>query len=311
LLHEVMTDGKASWSEDQLLLMHRFGFIEETYFTWSYSPIRDESGGVGGVFTAVTETTKRVLGERRLETLQRLGQQIGHSKTTDMGKMARSVLPGDLTYAIVALSLLDNEIVSARFFRLNEDGSLAYLTQQEVDELPPPTPGKLGPGSGPSGRRSPFANVELVFRARSGGPLRTFRHIGANLDNTHMKADGRLLEHLKAKGTVAVMTKAASFLLWWDDFSAIRDHLLAHTAWMISDASGIPPRYADPAGFEEITYGDFTGPYFTQDPIDARSEFIKLWKDQPHRDLPFRFGYPDKEKHNHLLVTRPKGHGDQ
>ena len=65
-------------------------------------------------------------------------------------------------------------------------------------------------------------------------------------------------------------------------------------------------RYADPAGFEQITYGDFTGPYFIQDPIGARREFIKLWQDQPHRDLPFRFGYPDQDKHNHLLVTRPK-----
>ena len=79
-LEDVMARGEASWSEDQLLLMRRFGFTEETYFTWSYSPLRDESGGIGGIFTAVTETTARVLGERRLKTLQRLGQQIGQSK---------------------------------------------------------------------------------------------------------------------------------------------------------------------------------------------------------------------------------------
>ena len=48
------------------------------------------------------------------------------------------------------------------------------------------------------------------------------------------------------------MTKAASFLLWYDDFAKIRDYLLQHVAWMISDASGIPPSYAEPAGFDCI-----------------------------------------------------------
>ena len=43
-----------------------------------------------------------------------------------------------------------------------------------------------------------------------------------------------------------------------------------------------------------------------QDPIGARKELIKLWAEEPHRDLPFRFGYPDKDKHNHLMVMQPK-----
>jgi hypothetical protein len=102
------------------------------------------------------------------------------------------------------------------------------------------------------------------------------------------------------------MTKAASFLLWYDDFTQVRDYLLHNLAWMISDASGIPPSYAGPAGFEQITYGEFTGPYFIQDEKNTRAEFVRLWKSQPHRALAFRFGYPDAEKHNHLMVTRPK-----
>lgn len=65
--------GEATWSDDQLLPMYRRGYWEEAYFTFSYSPIHDEHGGVGGVFTAVTETTSRVLGERRLRTLRELG----------------------------------------------------------------------------------------------------------------------------------------------------------------------------------------------------------------------------------------------
>jgi PAS domain S-box-containing protein len=58
--------GDATWSDDLRLVMERRGHPEETYFTFSYSLIRDEAGGVGGMFCACTETTGRVLAERRL-----------------------------------------------------------------------------------------------------------------------------------------------------------------------------------------------------------------------------------------------------
>ena len=228
--------------------------------------------------------------------------EIGHSKTTDMSKMAKSLVPGDLTYSIVALSLLGHEVVGARYFRLNPDGSLAYLTHDEVAGLPPPTPGKLGPGAGPSGRRSAFANVELVFRARGGGPLRTFRHICANLDDTHMNADGAVLRHLEAKGPVAAMTKAASYLLWWKEFGKIRDYLLGNMVWMVSDSTGIPPDEARAAGFEQVPFGKFKGPFLGGGRRPAEV-FRQLWADEA-KPLAFRFGYPDSDGQDHLLITR-------
>ena len=56
----VMETGVATWSTDMLLPMDRFGYREETYWTYSYSPIRDDDGSVCGVFTPVAETTQRV-----------------------------------------------------------------------------------------------------------------------------------------------------------------------------------------------------------------------------------------------------------
>lgn len=56
--------GKASYHEDLPLLMNRKGFDEETWFTFSYSPVRDEGGQVAGMFCACQETTDRVLAER-------------------------------------------------------------------------------------------------------------------------------------------------------------------------------------------------------------------------------------------------------
>ena len=73
MLDGVLRRGESTYDEDLLLVTRRHGFAEEAYFTFSYSPIVQPDGAVGGVFTAVTETTERVLGARRLAALQRLG----------------------------------------------------------------------------------------------------------------------------------------------------------------------------------------------------------------------------------------------
>ena len=59
--------GEATYSEDLPLVMNRRGFAEQTWFTFSYSPVRDDSGRVAGLYCACTETTHKVLAERRTE----------------------------------------------------------------------------------------------------------------------------------------------------------------------------------------------------------------------------------------------------
>ncbi|OKH29002.1 hypothetical protein NIES2101_43540 [Calothrix sp. HK-06] len=71
----VLRSGQASWNEAVLLIMERNGYTEETYFTFSYSPVPNDDGGIGGVFCACTEETKRVLSDRRLQTLRELAAQ--------------------------------------------------------------------------------------------------------------------------------------------------------------------------------------------------------------------------------------------
>ncbi len=66
---------------DFLLPLDRHGFAEECYFIFSYSPIRQENGQVGGVLVTVTETTQRVLGERRLKTTQALAARTRNART--------------------------------------------------------------------------------------------------------------------------------------------------------------------------------------------------------------------------------------
>ncbi len=72
MLAGVMERGEANLAEDLYLPVERNGYPEECYFTFSYSPIRDETGGVGGIFTPVVETTETVIAVRRMGTLRDL-----------------------------------------------------------------------------------------------------------------------------------------------------------------------------------------------------------------------------------------------
>lgn len=71
MLRGVLETGQATWSYDLLLPIIQNGAVGEHYFTFSYSPIYDEAGTVRGVFCPVTETTERILGERRQQALRK------------------------------------------------------------------------------------------------------------------------------------------------------------------------------------------------------------------------------------------------
>ena len=72
MVDEVLAGG-ATYFEDLPLVMGRHGFDEETYFTFSYSPVVEPGGDVAGLLDTAVETTQRVLATRRMAVLQRLG----------------------------------------------------------------------------------------------------------------------------------------------------------------------------------------------------------------------------------------------
>ncbi|HTP81744.1 MAG TPA: ATP-binding protein, partial [Alphaproteobacteria bacterium] len=77
----VLMRGEATLDRDLLLLMDRHGYREEAYFTFSYSPLPDDDGGIGGLFCAVTEETQKVIGERRLKLLNDLAAGVADAHT--------------------------------------------------------------------------------------------------------------------------------------------------------------------------------------------------------------------------------------
>ncbi len=105
LLEGVLDTGDAFWASDHPFFLERHGYPEETFYDVSYDPVRDETGQVGGVFCIVSETTGRVVGERRLRTLRDLGAVASEAATMDEAfRQAARVLasnPHDVPFALL------------------------------------------------------------------------------------------------------------------------------------------------------------------------------------------------------------------
>jgi hypothetical protein len=233
--------------------------------------------------------------------------RVNFSNTLNMiDAMRGGRLPTQLIFGLSALKLHGYELVALRYFRLDDDGSIHYLDDADIAAAPVP-----GKASTAAQRNMVFANAEVQFKKTDGG-IQVWRHIRANLGNetsagigTGLKADPRVLKHLESKGKIAAMTKAASYLLSWDTFSLMRNYLLEHVVWMVSDATGVAPKWGKPAGFEYETYGTFEEPH-----IEAGNGISVDWKkefaSEPKRALGFRFGYYDKKFRNHLVIMKKK-----
>jgi len=119
LADKVFREGEASFVDDVQLFMDRGDHLEETYYSFSYSPIRDESGGVGGLFCPSTDTTAKILSARRLRTLSELasGIRVGAKTETACATIAAELSknPDDIPFALL--------------YVMNADGTQAILTE--------------------------------------------------------------------------------------------------------------------------------------------------------------------------------------
>jgi hypothetical protein len=225
------------------------------------------------------------------------------SKSVNLSKIQQGDLPGQLSMHLIGLGLNGCVPLSARYFRIEPDGSLHYFTKEEVDALEGQTAAKLKSNWKPPDFSPAFGNVELTFTREGEDRPRIFRHIGANLHNDGIAAAPGVLKHLESKGRVTAMTKAASYLLWNESFSTIRQFLTSHARFMISDSTGVLPMFW-PKGCTVKTFGAFTQSFLrTYQPLQQHlaDEYAK----QPQRALPMRFGYPDgsPEKKGHLMTV--------
>jgi hypothetical protein len=224
-----------------------------------------------------------------------------YSKTMNMiNAMRAGYLPTQLVFSLSALHIHGYELTGMRYFNLDKDGEVVYLTQADVE--------KLEKIRGVGERNRGFGNVEIRFKKPGAKKEQVYRHIMANIDNDHLNKNDAPLKHLQKKGRVAAMTKAASYLISYGDFSKIRNYLLDNAEWMISDSTGVPPSYGIPAGFEYETWGQWRSSFMLAGPGGEIAK--KSWVDafaKDKRPLAFRFGYPSGGGHNHMAAMKRVG----
>jgi PAS domain S-box-containing protein len=97
--------GQGAYIHNQRMILDRYGYLEEAFMTFSFSPIRDESGGVGGIFHPITESTAQVLGARRTQGLRDLsGRVAGARNVAEIGQQVAAQcadMAADLPFVVL------------------------------------------------------------------------------------------------------------------------------------------------------------------------------------------------------------------
>ncbi len=106
-IETVLSTGVATWDKSLMLFLERRGYTEETFHTFSYSPIFDDHGEIAGMLCVVSEDTEDFIAHRRMQTLRDLGSRrtsnltVAETVRTACRELADS--PQDLPFSLVYL----------------------------------------------------------------------------------------------------------------------------------------------------------------------------------------------------------------
>jgi PAS domain S-box-containing protein len=126
-IESVMKKGQSTWNTNALVPINRNGKLEEVYWTYGYSPVRDKEGAVQGTLVVCSETTEQVLSERRLRNLLGISADFVHEQTSQPAQLlpfARTIVeqldrdPADIPFAAMYL-LIEGSIVHVASTRSN------------------------------------------------------------------------------------------------------------------------------------------------------------------------------------------------
>jgi hypothetical protein len=143
-LLSIQNGGPATWNEDVLLDINRHGFVGESYFTWSYSPLpqSDARNGIGGILCTVQETTEQVIGERRILLLRDLAAHGTDAKSAE----------DECRVAAATLERFSRSVPFSLIYLIDETGSTARLAAASGVDLGDPAgcpQRSISPATGP------------------------------------------------------------------------------------------------------------------------------------------------------------------
>jgi PAS domain S-box-containing protein len=162
MLKTVMEKDEGTYVESQLLIMDRNGYLEETYYTFSYTPIPGDKGGTAGMICANTDDTIRIIGERQLRTLRDLGKGLAKMQTvTEVYQNALKILEeNQKDFPFAVLYKADNEGRTAQ--------AIAYAGFDRDQDILPSHIDLLNPVDGTLNLCKAFSKKEIVVSENKG-----------------------------------------------------------------------------------------------------------------------------------------------
>lgn len=239
-------------------------------------------------------------------------EPVGRVPTAEGLKQAS--LSGELAQLEASL----NSVFSFSFFRTKEmkvrlhsrylDGTMPILlvflaradkTVHQIETIGLDREGEVH-AAGEAKLSKSALGVRITFSDKGSDERKTLYYFSTNVDNDGVKGSGFLTFCAKL-GTGDSLVKSASYLMHQNNFSQVRDFLLANSTLLIEDDSGIPVRFFDQSRWKLQPYGAYLGP-INLFPGRYQNDLQKLYR-QSHRALTFGIGYRYRPKESNLLVA--------
>lgn len=123
MIRHVMTTGTPNWVPAQMLALTRSGYIEETYFSLSYSAVEDDNNNINGMLCVCSEVTQQVIGERRLKLQRDLSSKAGETRTLE--KVCDDIM--------AAVSEYRSDVPFMQLYLIGSDGKLNLKSYTGID----------------------------------------------------------------------------------------------------------------------------------------------------------------------------------
>lgn len=240
LFDHVYETGEATWSQDERLVMDRNGYPEETYFTFSYSPVLDDDGRVSGVIDIAAETTSAVTTHEQLRCLTELGSAVVDSEdVTDICARAAAALSAWTSVvrtADVYLRVDDLLLLTASNRRGND-----LAAAPTIDETALPRSARLPPGD------RPVAEVAVPLGARHGHQAAGAMVLALN-EQRPFDAEYSQFVELAANAVGAALDRAQRHAMEVDEYRRIGDTLQQAMLEPAADFETVAARYLPATG---------------------------------------------------------------
>jgi hypothetical protein len=245
-----------------------------------------------GTLPSPKELDKKHLDEYLAATRSGVASELDRSFfiTRQMDRQFRGQVTDGLCLPILELLVRSGHTIQGfRYIRLDDAGQ---IIERAFDYH---APGRIG-----------NKGLEIEFRSDSDQSVHKLFYFSVNLSNSRLQMNPAFLAFLSRLQGATTFLKATSYMVHEPGFSIIRERVLAQSAAVLQDDSGVPYHFYVSPSWRVQLYGEYVQPYgsfrWLEQP-DLRNAYLT----QKPRPLPFRIGYGFRDVPSHLLfATRMK-----